>query len=89
MTYEVRIDRHADRALDSLPVSVAKRLTSKMAVLKVDPLRPRPGADIKRLHDVPGVFRLRIGDYRVFYSVYPDDRIVVVTDVRHRSHAYD
>jgi mRNA interferase RelE/StbE len=54
-----------------------------------DPLRRRAGADIKRLQGQPGVFRLRIGDYRLFYVIDPQARIVVVTDVRHRSHAYD
>jgi mRNA interferase RelE/StbE len=89
MTFEVRIDRHADRALASFPPSVANRLTNKMAMLKVDPMRPRPRADIKRLHDKAGVFRLRVGDYRIFYSVYRNEKVVVVTDIRHRSHAHD
>lgn len=89
MTFEVRIDRHADRALGAFPRPVAVRLESRLKVLQADPVRARPGADIKRLHDTPGVFRLRVGEYRIFYTVYPDQKVVVVTDVRHRSHAYD
>ncbi|MHB8632743.1 MAG: type II toxin-antitoxin system RelE family toxin [Thermoplasmatota archaeon] len=89
MTFEVRIDRHADHALGAFSVVVKGRLTARMAVPRTDPVRARPGADIKRLHDAPGLFRLRVGDYRIFYAVYPDQRVVVVTDVRHRSHAYD
>lgn len=89
MTFEVRLDRHADRALDGFPDTVAKRLLAKLTVLKADPIRPRPGADIKKLHDAPGVYRLRLGEYRIFYTVFPGHGVVVVTDVRHRSHAYD
>lgn len=89
MTYEVRIDRHADKALAGFPKSVADRLMAKMRRLATDPLRARPGVDIKRLHGRPGIYRLRVGDYRIFYSAYVEQRVVVVTDVRHRSHAYD
>lgn len=89
MTWEVRFDRHAMRALAALPADVRKRLQAGAVQLIQDPLRRRPGADIKRLHGQPGVFRLRIGDYRLFYVTYASDHIVVVTDVRHRSHAYD
>ena len=89
MTFEVRIDRHADRALAAFPRTVAQRIEAKLKALQSDPLRPRPSADIKRLHGDAAVYRLRIGDYRIFYFVYPEAKVVVVTDVRHRSHAYD
>lgn len=89
MTWEVRFDRHAMRALSGLDESVRKRLQAGAVPLMEDPLRRRAGADIKRLQGQPGVYRLRIGDYRLFYVTYREQRVVVVTDVRHRSHAYD
>lgn len=55
--------------------------------LKQDPLTPRPKADIKMLRGDRGQFRLRVGEYRVFYVV--DGDTVYVTDLLHRSHAYD
>ncbi len=89
MTWEVRFDKHAVRALAGLADDARKRLQVGAVQLTKDPLRRRPGADIKRLQARPGVIRLRIGDYRLFYVVYSPARVVVVTDVRHRSHAYD
>ena len=36
----------------------------------------------------PGVRRLRVGDYRIFYRVYEADVVVLVIRVAHRSVAY-
>lgn len=41
---------------------------------------PGPCGDVDQL-------RLRVGEYRVFYVV--DEDIVYITDIPHRSHAYD
>lgn len=89
MTWEVRFDKHAMRALAGLEEATRKRLQAGAVQLTQDPLRRRSGADIKRLQGQTGVYRLRIGDYRIFYVVHREARVVVVTDVRHRSHAYD
>ena len=89
MTWRILFDAHAMRALAGFPPEVRRRLQRKATALIEDPLRKRPGADIKRLQAMPGVLRLRIGDYRLFYSVFPSEKTVVVTDVKHRSHAYD
>ncbi len=89
MTWEVRFSGHAVRALSGLEGGVRQRLQAGAVALREDPLRRRPGADIKRLQGQSGAFRLRIGDFRIFYAVFAQARVVVVTDVRHRSHAYD
>lgn len=83
MTFEVRLTRPAIKALD------AQRIRRGMRVVAEDPRRRRSGADIKRLHAEPGVYRLRVGDHRVFYVIFPGEQAVYVTDVRHRSRAYD
>ena len=87
--FEVRVARHADRALAKLSPALVRRIEAGVRTLAVDPYRPRPGADIKMLHGERNYYRLRLGDYRVFYHVFPDQAVVVVDDVRHRSHAYD
>jgi mRNA interferase RelE/StbE len=48
---------------------------------------PRP-PNAKLLIGMPGVRRIRIGDYRVLYTVDDDTSEVWVEDVRHRSKAY-
>ena len=48
---------------------------------------PRP-TKVKALVGMPGVLRVRTGDYRVLYSIDDDKREVLIEDVRHRSKAY-
>ena len=87
--FELRLARHADRALAKLDAALAKRIEASVGVLASDPYRPRPDADIKMLHGERNYYRLRVGDHSVFYHVFPDEHVVVIDDVRHRSHAYD
>ena len=43
--------------------------------------------DVKRLQDIePPEFRLRVGDYRLRYTI--EDEAIVVLAVKHRSKAY-
>lgn len=48
---------------------------------------PRPSG-VKALTGMPGVLRVRTGDYRVLYSIEDDKHRVWIEDVRHRSKAY-
>ncbi len=85
---KVALSKTAVRQLERLPADAARRIRGRMRVLAEDPIRPRPGADIRPLwvHDDPPLYRLRIGDYRVLYFVLPEE--VRVTEVVHRSQAY-
>jgi mRNA interferase RelE/StbE len=54
-------------------------------------LRANPffGPNIKKLRgEFAGVYRYRIGDYRLFYTVRQERVVVVVIDVDHRKVAY-
>lgn len=84
----VLLSKTALRQLERLPTSAARRLRERMEELEDDPIRPRPGADIKPLwtDDDPPMYRLRVGDYRVLYSVLPGE--VRITEILHRSRAY-
>ena len=50
---------------------------------------PHAGPNIKRLKAEYGEFyRYRIGDYRLFYTIDEQDRIVIVAALRSRQQAY-
>jgi mRNA interferase RelE/StbE len=54
--------------------------------LKVNPYY---GPNIKRLKgDFRSVFRYRIGDYRLFYTVDPDKRYVYILTLENRKDSY-
>jgi mRNA interferase RelE/StbE len=82
--YQVLFTRAADRDLQKLPDDVQKRIVRAVAALAHDP-RP-PGA--VKLAGEDDLWRIRVGDYRVIYTVEDDRLVVVVIRIAHRRDAY-
>ena len=82
--YRVTFARSAGKELEDLDRKLAMRILQRIEGLATQP-RP-PG--VRKLRGAVSLWRLRVGDYRVIYSV--DDSILVVDiiAVRHRSDAY-
>jgi len=70
--------------LRKLPRSVAMTILRKLTELENDPFGYGTTALVSR----PDLRRLRVGDYRVFYTVENGQLIVYVVAVAHRSEAY-
>jgi mRNA interferase RelE/StbE len=68
----------------ALDKPVRKRVDEALDKLAGD---PRP-AGATPLTGMPGVLRIRVGDYRILYAVEADDQLIRVIEVRHRSKAY-
>lgn len=50
---------------------------------------PYFGPNIKRLKgELSVIFRYRIGDYRLFYTIDSEKNLVFVLDIKHRKDAY-
>jgi mRNA interferase RelE/StbE len=81
--YVVRVAKAADRKLDALDGSVRPRVIRAIQALKSDP-RP-PGC--KKMAGAE-LWRIRIGDYRVVYSIEDAQLIVLVVRVGHRREIY-
>ena len=93
MPYEVRVAKKADAELSDLTKSGNRNLTQRifdgLDRLAEDPKTPRSGADILQLEAVdPKVWRLRVGQYRILYSIDEKRKIVNVTMILHRKKAY-
>jgi mRNA interferase RelE/StbE len=88
MKYEIRIhSNNAERILNRLDLEVKKRLKDKIRVLEDRPKLKRAGADIKKIRNAnPEVYRLRIGDYRVIYTV--ENNTVWITEIMPRGKGY-
>jgi mRNA interferase RelE/StbE len=85
VNYTVTISRSATREFERLPKGIARRVASKMKELEQE---PRPPGSVK-LADTKDTWRVRVGDYRVVYSVDDKQRIVDVSRIRHRRDVYD
>ena len=82
--YSVVFARSARRELEALPTSVVERVFPRIESL-ANVARP---AGCRKLSGQRNLWRLRIGDYRVVYSVDDLRRIVEINAVRHRRDAY-
>lgn len=84
MSYRVTFARSARKELQSLDRQVASRVLDRIRALAEE---PRP-AGCRKLKGAEELWRIRIGDYRVLYSVNDPESWVDVIAVRHRSDAY-
>jgi mRNA interferase RelE/StbE len=83
--YSVELKSSARKELERLSSSLIQRIFPKLEALEA---HPRP-AGCKKLNGAQDVWRIRIGDYRVVYSINDEKRLVSVTRIRHRSEVCD
>jgi mRNA interferase RelE/StbE len=74
----------AVRALKKLDPPIRRRIQGAITLLAED---PRPPA-ARALRGRPGL-RVRVGDYRIVYTVADDVLLIVVVTVGHRRDVYD
>ena len=82
--YSIVFARSARKELQALDPTVANRVIRRIESLAATP-RP-PGC--KKLEGSDNLWRIRIGDWRVIYSVDDRKRVVDISAVRHRRDAY-
>jgi len=83
MPYVVQLKRSAEKELDGLPQEVHQRIIKRLLALKANP-RPH-GA--KKLGGAER-YRLRVGDYRVLYTIDDEFQKIEVSAVGHRREVY-
>jgi len=85
--FEVLLSPPAGRYFDNADSSLHKRLERCFQQLRLDPYRHN---NIKRLTgEFLGLFRFRVGDWRVVYRVDHSARRIVVIDIGHRRDVYE
>ena len=79
--YRIVLKKPAKKFIDRLP------LNEKRCIVAAIERLPN-GEDIKRLKGYDGLFRLRVGDYRILYTVDHGKLIVCVVDAGNRGEIY-
>lgn len=82
--YVVQYDPKALKELAKLDKSVARRIVRAVDALKAD---PRP-SNSRPLVGYPDLWRLRVGDYRVVYTVKDAELLILALRIAHRSGVY-
>lgn len=83
MTWQLRINPRAEREMRDLPDNLLRRIDARIRSLVENPW-PR---GTRKLTNV-ALYRLRVGQYRVLYSVDETGGVVEIVAVRHRREAY-
>lgn len=83
--YWITFARSARKELEALPTSLIIRIFSKIEALSIE---PRPSG-CRKLQGFTNLWRIRIGDYRVIYSIDDNTATIDIVAVRHRREAYE
>ncbi|MFE3474047.1 MULTISPECIES: type II toxin-antitoxin system RelE/ParE family toxin [unclassified Streptomyces] len=86
MKYAFRFTAAAQRQLRAIDRPAAMRILAALTALGDDPYRE--DADIKKLTGPSGLYRLRVGGYRVAYRVEDGELIILVVKVGNRRDVY-
>ncbi len=80
-TYRIKIDAKAHKALRRLDKQDRERIIAAIDALAEDPL-PLGCKPVKLAPR--GTYRIRVGSYRVLYTVLSDDQIIAVSRIARR-----
>ena len=83
MAYQVIVLPTADKAIARLPKNTRARIADRLDDLSAN---PRPPGSVKLTGQ--DAYRIRVGDYRIIYTIHDDRLIVLVIDVGHRREVY-
>lgn len=84
--WSVSYTADALRTLTGMNPVIARRIRAKILALAQDP--KAPNNNVKKLTGVEG-YRLRVGDWRVVYTLKHQQLTVIVIRVGHRSEVYE
>ena len=84
--YIITIKKTAAKELNSLPFKIAAKITSAVNNLAKN---PRPEGCKKLRGTIEDFWRIRIGDYRVIYTINDGIKIIEIRKIGHRKDIYD
>lgn len=85
MTYLVRLESAAEHDLRRISRDAMRRIDTRLTGLGRN---PRPRGVVKLQGREGAGWRLRVGEYRILYTIDDDARLVTVYRIRPRGSAY-
>jgi len=84
MTYRIEFVKNAAKQFKALSIQDQQRLKSKIDALSSEPL---PNGVVKLVGE-QNLYRIRVGNYRIVYSVENERLLVLVVKIAHRKDVY-
>lgn len=82
--YRVRVDHDAQKTLDRQARNLRERMLKAILALAEN---PRPPAS-RKLAGHEDLYRLRVGDWRIIYTVRDDQLLIAVIEIGSRGDVY-
>jgi mRNA-degrading endonuclease RelE of RelBE toxin-antitoxin system len=81
MIWTLRLARRAEKLFAKTPAKSQRLLRAALEEMQYNPF----SGDIVRLKSERSTWRRRVGSYRIFFDVYPDEQLVDVVDIDRRT----
>ena len=84
--YQVKFTKSARKEFQRLPKRIQARVVEALSFLAGNPYSEL--LQIKKLRGVDELYRIRIGDYRLVYTIEAEELIVILVKIGHRREVY-
>ncbi len=85
MTFALLLERQAEKDLRDLPLPILRRVDARLLALSKE---PRPRGSLKLKGKEGEGWRIRVGDYRILYTIDTDQEIIKIYHIGHRRDVY-
>ena len=86
MAWRIEIDKSVQRSLRKPDKQIAKRITAKLR--EISELENPRSTGKSLTGNMSGLWRYRVGDYRIIADIEDDILVILVIEVVHRREAY-
>jgi len=83
-SYEIKWKYSAEKDLRSIDRQFIPRILEVIESLADNPFKLKH----RKLQGSKSSYRIRVGDYRIIYQVYIEEKLIVIYHVRHRKDVY-
>jgi mRNA interferase RelE/StbE len=87
MTFKIELSNKSVKYLNKLDKPMKKRISDHLLILRENPRHPE--LDIKKLKGSTSLYRLRVGNYRILYTIEDNILVVFVIKIGPRGDVYD
>jgi mRNA interferase RelE/StbE len=84
--YKIDITKHAFKEIAALPIKIKTQVSKTIDGLKEN---PRPTGCKKLKGEKDYLWRLRVGDYRIIYTIEDIIKVIEIRKVGHRKDIYE
>ena len=85
MSYSLLLERAAEKDLRNLPPQILRRIDKRLLALSD---KPRTRGSLKLKGKEGEGWRVKVGDYRILYTIDDTQKIIRVYHISHRREAY-